>query len=148
MAQLAQLPDRVRAAAVLERGSRWLLPALFVVVLAAYRPAWHGGVLWDDNAHLTRPDLQSTAGLWRIWFDVGATQQYYPAAHSAFWLMHRLCGDATTGYHVVNIALHATSAFLVALILRRLAVPGALLSAVVFALHPVHVESVAWMTEL
>jgi tetratricopeptide (TPR) repeat protein len=129
-------------------GARFLFPALLIATALAYYPAWHGGVLWDDNAHLTRPELRSTAGLWRIWFDVGATQQYYPVSHSAFWLMQRLWGDATTGYHLVNIALHATSALLLALILRRLAVAGAVLAAFIFALHPVHVESVAWMTEL
>ncbi len=129
-------------------GTRALLSLLLPVAALAYFPAWHGGALWDDNAHLTRVDLRSTAGLWRIWFDVGATQQYYPVTHSAFWLMHRLWGDATTGYHLVNIALHAISAFLLALILRRLAVRGAVLAAFLFALHPVHVESVAWMTEL
>ena len=122
--------------------------ALLIATLVAYYPAWHGGVLWDDNAHLTRPELQSTAGLWRIWFEIGATQQYYPITHSAFWFMHRLWGDATIGYHLLNIVLHASSAWLVAVILRRLAVPGAFLAAVLFALHPVHVESVAWMTEL
>jgi hypothetical protein len=122
--------------------------ALFSATLVVYYPAWQGSVLWDDNAHLTRPDLQSTAGLWRIWFDLGATQQYYPATHSAFWLMHRLWGDATLGYHLVNIALHAASALLLKTILSRLAIPGAFLAAVLFALHPVAVESVAWMTEL
>jgi len=121
---------------------------LLIATLVAYYPAWHGGVLWDDNAHLTRPELQSTAGLWRIWFDIGATQQYYPVTHSAFWVMHRVWGDATVGYHLVNIILHASSAWLIAVILRRLAVPGAFLAAVLFALHPVQVESVAWMTEL
>jgi tetratricopeptide (TPR) repeat protein len=105
-------------------------------------------MVWDDNAHLTRPDLRSAAGLWRIWFDVGATQQYYPVSHSAFWLMHRWWGDARMGYHLVNVALHATCAFLLALILRRLAIRGAVLAAFIFAVHPVHVESVAWMTEL
>ncbi len=124
------------------------LLALLTATLAAYYPAWHGGILWDDNAHLTRPALQSTTGLWRIWFDVGATQQYYPLTHSAFWVMHRVWGDATTGYHLVNIVLHATSAWLLTIILRRLAVPGGLLAGVLFALHPVAVESVAWMTEL
>jgi tetratricopeptide (TPR) repeat protein len=121
---------------------------LVVAVALAYRPAWQGGLLWDDAGHLTRPALQSVSGLWQIWTDIGATQQYYPLAHTAFWLQHVLWGDAVLGYHLVNILLHATSAFLLALILRRLAIPGALLAAIIFALHPVHVESVAWISEL
>jgi len=125
-----------------------LFASLLLVTLVAYYPAWHGGPLWDDDAHITRVDLQSLHGLWRIWFEVGATQQYYPVTHSAFWVLHRVFGDATLGYHLVNIGLHATSAFLFAVILRRLAVPGAVLAAFLFALHPVHVESVAWITEL
>jgi tetratricopeptide (TPR) repeat protein len=125
-----------------------LLAALLVATLVSYYPAWHGGPLWDDDRHITRSDLRSWSGLSRIWFDLGATQQYYPLTHSAFWLQHKLWGDNTLGYHLVNIILHALSAFLVASILRRLAVPGAGLAAVIFALHPVHVESVAWITEL
>jgi tetratricopeptide (TPR) repeat protein len=104
--------------------------------------------VWDDNAHITSPALQSLAGLRRIWFDLGATQQYYPVTHTAFWVMHRLWGDATLGYHLVNIALHVTSAWLLAVILTRLGVRGALVAAAIFALHPVQVDSVAWMTEL
>ena len=119
-----------------------------VVTAAAYYPAWHGGLLWDDDAHLTRESLRSLDGLWRIWFEIGATQQYYPVLHTVFWLFHRLWGDHTLGYHLANIVLHATSAALFAVLLRRLMVPGAVLAAFIFALHPVHVESVAWMTEL
>jgi protein O-mannosyl-transferase len=127
----------------------WLhLAFLAAVTLLAYYPAWHGGMLWDDDAHITRLDLRSLQGLWRIWFEPGATQQYYPLAHSAFWLQARLWGDQVLGYHLVNIGLHALSAFLVVVIMRRLALPGAVLAGVVFALHPVQVESVAWMTEL
>jgi tetratricopeptide (TPR) repeat protein len=141
-----------RAAANPTRGRTGQLIALFagllLVTLAAYHPAWHGGLLWDDDAHLTRPDLRSLAGLWRIWFAVGATQQYYPVVHSVFWGLHRLWGDDPLGYHLLNIVLHTCSAWLVAVILRRLAVPGAVLAAVIFAVHPVQVESVAWMTEL
>jgi protein O-mannosyl-transferase len=125
-----------------------LFATLLLATLAAYQPAWHGGFLWDDDAHVTEAALRSWDGLRRIWFDLGATQQYYPLVHSAFWLMHRLWGDWTTGYHLVNILLHALSACLVAVILRRLSIPGAVLAAAIFALHPVQVESVAWITEL
>jgi tetratricopeptide (TPR) repeat protein len=126
----------------------WLLAVgLLLAVLLVYQPAWQGDFLWDDDAHVTSPELQSWRGLGRIWVEVEATQQYYPLLHSAFWFEHRLWGDATLGYHLLNILLHGTSAFLVALILRRLAVPGAYLAAAIFALHPVHVESVAWITE-
>ena len=129
-------------------GRQWLFAAaLLIAVLLAYQPAWHGGIVWDDEAHVTRPELRSWHGLYRIWFDLGATQQYYPLLHSAFWVEHKLWGDATLGYHLVNILLHAAAALLVALVLRRLAVPGAYLAAAIFALHPVHVESVAWITE-
>ena len=125
-----------------------LFAALLLATLAVYQPAWHGGLLWDDDAHVTEAALRSWDGLRRIWFDLGATQQYYPFVHSAFWVMHRLWGDGTTGYHLVNILLHALSACLVAVILRRLRIPGAALAAAIFAVHPAHVESVAWITEL
>ena len=128
--------------------TRYVLPALIAVTLLAYYPAWTGSLLWDDEGHLTRTDLRSMAGLGRIWFSPGATQQYYPVLHSAFWVFHHLWGDQTVGYHLVNIALHSFSAWLLWLVLLRLSVPGALLAAAVFALHPVHVESVAWITEL
>jgi hypothetical protein len=85
--------------------------------------------------------------LWRIWFEVGATQQYYPLLHSAFWLEHRLFGGSALGYHLTNLALHAAAAILFAVLLRRLAVPGAILAALIFSFHPVHVESVAWISE-
>ena len=116
-------------------------------VFLVYQPAWQGGFIWDDDAHVTRAELRSWHGLYRIWFDMGATQQYYPLLHSAFWVEHRLWGDATLGYHLVNILLHAVAALMVALVLRRLAIPGAFLAAAIFALHPVQVESVAWITE-
>ena len=119
-----------------------------MAVLLVYQPAWNGGFLWDDRAHVTAPDLRSWRGLARIWFDLGATQQYYPLVHTAFWIQHRLWGEAPLGYHLVNILLHYNVAVLAVLILRQLSIPGAYLAGAVFALHPVHVESVAWITEL
>jgi protein O-mannosyl-transferase len=120
---------------------------LVVAVLLAYWPTLDGAFLWDDDAHVTRPELRSLGGLVRIWFDVGATQQYYPLLHSAFWLEHALWGNAVTPYHATTVLLHALAAVLFLLVLRRLEVPGATLAAFLFALHPVHVESVAWISE-
>jgi tetratricopeptide (TPR) repeat protein len=126
----------------------WLfIIVLIAAVFLAYQPAWHGGFIWDDNCFVTRPELRSWYGLFRIWFEPGATLGYYPLLHSAFWIQYWLWGDATLGYHLVNIMLHAMSAVMAALILRRLAIPGAFLAAAIFALHPVHVESVAWISE-
>jgi protein O-mannosyl-transferase len=131
---------------------RWrylaLYVAIFVPLLVIYQPALHGTQLWDDPAHITRLDLRSLRGLWRIWFEPGATQQYYPMVHSAFWLMAQIVGDNTLGYHVLNVALHAASAVLIIAIVETLGWPGAVCAGVLFAVHPVHVESVAWMTEL
>jgi protein O-mannosyl-transferase len=126
----------------------WLLAlALLAGTLVVYYPAWHGGMVWDDDRHVTAPALRSLAGLSRIWLDVRATLQYYPVLHSAFWIEHRLWGDATLGYHLANILEHVGAALLLGLILRRLAVPGSWVAAAVFALHPVQTESVAWISE-
>jgi tetratricopeptide (TPR) repeat protein len=103
--------------------------------------------LWDDDAHVTKPTLRALHGLWRIWFEIGATQQYYPVLHSAFWLEHRLWGDWTVGYHLLNILLHAATACLFIAVLRLLAVRGALLAGLFFAVHPICVETVAWISE-
>jgi protein O-mannosyl-transferase len=127
----------------------WIIASLlFAALLVAYLPALHGGPLWDDAGHLTRPDLRSLAGLGRIWFDLRATQQYYPVTHTAFWIEHRLWVDWYPGYHLVNVTLHAISAVLLVRVLRRLGLPGAWLAGALWALHPVQVESVAWMSEL
>ncbi|HMB94667.1 MAG TPA: tetratricopeptide repeat protein, partial [Tepidisphaeraceae bacterium] len=112
-----------------------------------YLPSINGTMVWDDNYHITQPQLQSLHGLEQIWFNPRATHQYYPVLHSAFWVEHQIWGDHVVGYHLINILLHAMSACLLAVILTRLKIPGAYLAAAIFALHPVHVESVAWMSE-
>ncbi len=117
------------------------------LVLGCYWPALHGGMLWDDAAHVTTPELRSWEGLGRIWTDLAATQQFYPVLHSVFWLEHRLWGDATLGYHLANGAQHALAAGLLVCLLRRLRVPGAAWAGLIFAVHPVCVESVAWISE-
>jgi Flp pilus assembly protein TadD len=140
-------PDSAPAHAGWRWPRRAVFALLFGAVLIAYWPSLRGGFLWDDAGHVTSPALQSWEGLGRIWFEPGATQQFYPLLHSAFWLEHRLWGDAPTGYRLVTLLWHALAAGLFVALLRRLAVPGALLAGLLFALHPVCVESVAWISE-
>ena len=153
---------------------------VFCATILAYLPAVRGGFLWDDDAHVTKAELRSLHGLERIWGEAGATQQYYPLLHTAFWMEHRLWGDAVAGYHLTNILLHAAAACLVVAVVRRLFDQGraqqvcaptrgvafdsrrgadllrpslspgasvAWLAGLIFALHPVCVESVAWISE-
>ncbi len=137
----------------------WAGALVFIATFLAYLPSLRGEFIWNDSDYVTAPALRSVGGLVRIWTDVGATQQYYPLLHSAFWVQHLLWGDHPLGYHIVTLLLHAASAVLFALVLRRLLdgprsgaaahpYPGVeWLAALLFALHPVHVESVAWITE-
>ncbi len=122
--------------------------ALLVCSLAAYARAIAGGFIWDDDSYiLNNETLNSAAGLWRIWFEIGATPQYYPLVFTTFWVENHLWGHWSHGYHVVNVLLHTGTAWMLWRILSRLEIPGAAAAAFIFALHPVHVESVAWITE-
>jgi tetratricopeptide (TPR) repeat protein len=121
---------------------------IFFMVITVYIPAMQGGFIWDDDDYVTENQtLKSSQGLVRIWRDPDATPQYYPLVHTSFWLEYRLWQLNPFGYHVVNVLLHAIGAILLFLILKRLELPGAWIAAAIFALHPVHVESVAWITE-
>ena len=131
-------------------------PALGVLALAAlaltsYLPAmlW-GGFVWDDLSFVAgEPALEDLAGLKRIWFAPMEVEEpfYRPLTYTTFWLEHKLWGFTPNGYHVVNVLLHTANAALLWRILLALAVPGAWMIAAVFAVHPLHVESVAWAIE-
>jgi len=124
-----------------------LLLGLILLVFAIYFPATGAGFVWDDDAYVTENRLlRDDGGLWRIWSST-ETPQYYPLVFTTFWLEHQIWGLAPAGYHLVNILLHALNAFLIGCILLSLRVRGAWWVALLFALHPVHVESVAWITE-
>lgn len=120
---------------------------LFVGLLIAYFPALNGQLVWDDAGHVTPAALRSLHGLCRIWFQFGASQQYYPLLHSAFWIEHKIWGDWVVGYHLITLVFHAIAAYLIVAVMRRLSLPGGWLAASIFALHPVSVESVAWIAE-
>ena len=130
--------------------SRALIFALVLVAatIFAYRPAWHGGFLWDDDAYVINNELLTAPDGWqRIWFSLDSPSQYFPLTYSTFRIEHALWGLNTTGYHWVNLLLHVANALLVWAVLARLRIPGPWLAAAIFALHPVQVESVAWITE-
>jgi protein O-mannosyl-transferase len=134
-----------------EKTARWswfFALALVAITFVVNLPAWHGQPVWDDDAHITRPELRSWQGLGQIWTQVGATQQYYPLVHTAFWIEQKLWDDSFLFYHVVSVLLHALSAVVIVQILLRLKIPGAWFGAALFALHPVQAESVAWISEL
>ncbi len=129
---------------------------IFVAAIIAYAPAISGRFIWNDSDYVTAPPMRPLPALVRIWIQPGATQQYYPLLHSAFWIEHRLWGDHAIGYHLVNLLWHACSAVLLALALRRLSPSDGTrlqhegtgwVAAFLFALHPVNVESVAWISE-
>jgi len=127
----------------------WLFAlGLILVTFLVYAPAWNGQPIWDDETHITPPGLRSLNGLARIWTDPAAAPQYYPVLGTVFWIEYTLWHDWPLPYHLVNVALHGLAALLLLRILRRLEAPGAWLSVAVFALHPIQVESVAWICEL
>jgi tetratricopeptide (TPR) repeat protein len=120
---------------------------LAVVTFLVYVPVWYAGFIWDDRPLIVEnPLVQSSDGLYRFWFTTKAAD-YYPMANSLGWLEWRLWGAQPRGYHLVNVVLHAINAVLIWIILRRLSIPGAWLTAMVFAIHPVNVATVAWISE-
>jgi tetratricopeptide (TPR) repeat protein len=126
-----------------------LLAGLLVAMtLAVYRPVLDNGFIWDDDDYVVEnPTLRTPEGLRRIWLDFGATPQYYPMVHTTFWIEYQLWRLEPAGYHVVNVLLHALGVVLLWRLLSLLQLPGAWLAAAIFAVHPVNVESVAWVTE-
>lgn len=121
---------------------------LVVLALAAHGPGIFAGFIIDDDAYVTGNEtLGDLGGLRDIWFDLEASPQYYPLVFSTFWVEQRLWGNHPAGYHGTNIVLHVVNALCVWMLLQALAVPGAWLGAALFAVHPVQVESVAWVAE-
>lgn len=132
------------------RATRCLLLAL--VLLGAvgwvYAPVTNAGFIWDDNDYVyDNATLETLGGLKDIWFSPRSSPQYYPLVFTSFWVERRLFDLGPSGHHVVNICLHALNALMLWAVLGRLRVRGAYLAALVFAVHPVNVESVAWITE-
>jgi tetratricopeptide (TPR) repeat protein len=135
----------------LQRSSRqreWLWAFLLIaLVFVSYARVFNAGFIWDDESHLTRnPCIVGPLGLKEVWTSARAV--YYPLVLTTFWTVHKFAGLSPWPYHLLNVFLHAGSAVLLWQILRQLNVRGAWLGAALWALHPVMVQSVAWVTEL
>jgi tetratricopeptide (TPR) repeat protein len=125
-----------------------LVIALAGLAIAAHWPALSGGFIWDDDDHLTQnPSVAAPGGLRDIWSSL-AVSRYYPLTLTTFWAFRQIFQLNPLPYHALNLALHAANALLLWLVFRRLAVRGAWLATALWAVHPVMVESVAWITEL
>ena len=123
--------------------------ALCLLVAVSYFPALSAGFVWDDVILTRTAPLHTWSGLAQVWFAPRGLIQdethYWPLLYTLFWLEHKLWGLAPLGYHLVNLLLHTGVVLLLWRLLRRLDVPGAWFAAAVFAVHPLHVESVAWV---
>jgi tetratricopeptide (TPR) repeat protein len=121
--------------------------AIAASVFVAYFPSVNGGFVLDDDSLMTNNRLiTGSNGLYRFWSTTDA-MDYWPATNTTFWLEWRLWGMSTTGYHLTNLILHILESLLIWIILRKLSIPGAFLAAMIFAVHPVNVESVAWVSQ-
>jgi tetratricopeptide (TPR) repeat protein len=128
------------------RGWLWGL-LLVIAAVVAYQPVWHAGFVWDDNSILLdNPLIPKADGWYQAWFN-RVSEDFVPVTITSFWLEWRLWGANPLGYHLDNVLLHLCSALLLWRILLRLKIPGAWLAAALFAVHPVNVESVAWITQ-
>ncbi len=132
------------------RLAQWLLALLLLALtLGVYQQVWRAGFIWQDDLRVTANPLLSAAEGWRqIWSSFARPADYFPLTNSIYRLEWMLWSVQPAGYHWVNLGLHALNALLLWRLLRLLRIPGAWLAAALFALHPVQVETVAWVAQL
>jgi tetratricopeptide (TPR) repeat protein len=129
----------------------WLWKVLLIagLVIGIYAPAFHGDFIWDDQWYVTINPLTSDPhGLWKFWFSPGTWVEYYPIQETVLWLQYHFWGENTLGYHLTNVFLHIINALLVWWLFAKMRLRFAWVGGLIFAVHPVQVESVAYISEL
>ncbi len=127
----------------------WQIPllaslGLVGLIVLAYWPSLRGGFVWDDLVLVTKNPLATgELNLVSVW---GRTD--FPLSTVVTWWQWLLFKDAAPGYRIVNLALHGLSALLFGRLLKQIKIPNAWWGAAIFALHPMAVASVAWISEL
>jgi Flp pilus assembly protein TadD len=132
-------------------GWSWIPQSLFIIGIGfwIFGPSVAGGWVWDDDRYIASNSvIQSPEGYWKVWLHADSPGNYYPLTSLVQWIQWHLWGDDTVGYHLTNLALHLTSAFLLWRLFFRMGLPLAWVGAVFFTVHPAMVESVAWISEL
>jgi tetratricopeptide (TPR) repeat protein len=120
---------------------------LCLLVVVVYYPVFTAGFVWDDDQLLTaNPQVHAANGWWTLWLRP-ETADYFPLTSTTLWIEWRIWGLNAAGYHVTNVLMHAVAVILSWQVLKRLKIPGAWVAAAIFAVHPVCVESVAWISE-
>src|SRR6058998_2654750 len=159
-----RLPRELVARTPAKGWGSWLVPALIAVVtFATFLPALHNQfVNWDDDKNfLENPHYRGLGWTQLSWMWTTHLGHYIPLTWMTFGLDYLLWGMNPLGYHLTNLLLHAANAMVFFFITRRLltrALPSpserghtlavsAAFAALVFAIHPLRVESVAWATE-
>lgn len=124
-------------------GAATIIALTFII----YSPSFTGGFILDDDALVSQNKLlHDIDGLRRIWCTTEAPD-YWPITYTSFWIEWRLWQLRPLGYIIDNVILHIAASLLIWIVLRKLAIPGAFLAALIFAIHPVNVESVAWISQ-
>ena len=125
------------------------LQIFFIVVLCltTYASSVRNDFIWDDDSYVyANPYIQKTEGLSAIWL-THRLPQYYPITFTTFWIEHQLWGDHPLGYHISNLIFHILNAILIFWVVEKLCATLAFPVALLFAVHPIQVETVAWVTE-
>src|SRR5262249_9561705 len=133
---------------------------LIVVTCLCYWPGLTGGFILDDDLLLQNDLVKDPQhGLYRMWVPKSVQKligyevpgedpiDYWPVSNASLWFEWRLWGERPSGYHVTNLVIHLAVSLLIWRLLRQWSAPGAFLAALLFAVHPVNVDSVIWISQ-